>query len=167
MNSNRAAISAAEYARRLAGARAVMAAAGIGRLCDHDRRSFHTRQAVILGKAGDPVWWGRRKATGGARRTVRRSDDDILGDADHSVQSTTRHPMEEPARDLDERGLATARIGVEKEDHYHSAKAHEVLAAGLPSATRADATARVNRCRAAKSDEDLADMRKAARSSAT
>ena len=173
MDSFRAPFSAAEYARRLEAARAAMSAAGLDGLVitdpsnmawltGYDGWSFYTHQAVLLGPAGAPVWWGRAQDMNGARRTVWMGDDSILGYADHFVQSTTCHPMQELARHLAERGLGRARIGVEKENYYYSAKAHEELAAGLPNATLADATALVNWCRAVKSDAELAFMRKAA-----
>jgi len=173
LDSFRAPFSAAEYTRRIGKARAAMAAAGldaivvtdpsnIAWLTGYDGWSFYTHQAVILGQEGDPVWWGRQQDTNGARRTVWMGEANILGYADHFVQSTTCHPMEELARHLAARGFAAARIGVEKENYYYTAKAHEVLSAGLPNATLADATALVNWCRAVKSDEELAFMRKAA-----
>ncbi|GGD40845.1 M24 family metallopeptidase [Sinisalibacter lacisalsi] len=173
MDSFRAPFSASEYARRLEAARAAMALAGldalvvtdpsnIAWLTGYDGWSFYTHQAVILDHAEDPIWWGRMQDTNGARRTVWMGADRILGYADHFVQSTTCHPMQELARHLVERGFATGRVGVEKENYYYSAKAHEVLGVSLPDARLADATALVNRCRAVKSDEELGLMRKAA-----
>lgn len=173
MDSFRAPFSLAEYDRRIAKTRAAMEAAGldvlvvtdpsnIGWLTGYDGWSFYTHQAVILGPEGAPIWWGRAMDANGARRTVWMGEDDILGYADHFVQSTTRHPMQDLARVLGERGLAAGRIGVEMENYYYSAKAHAVLSAGLPNATLTDATALVNWQRGVKSDEELGFMRKAA-----
>jgi ectoine hydrolase len=117
---------------------------------------------VILGHEGEPVWWGRGQDANGARRTVWMKPESILGYADHFVQSTERHPMQELARHLSDRGFEGARIGVEMENYYYSAKAHAVLVEELPLARLTDATALVNRCRGVKSEEELAFMRKAA-----
>jgi ectoine hydrolase len=97
---------------------------------------------------------------------VRTVDTDAVGVAsypDNFVQSTERHPMQHLAGVLTDLGLARARIGVEMENYYYSARAHAVLTAALPDATLCDATALVNRERGCKSPEELAFMRKAAR----
>ncbi|MEK6216708.1 MAG: M24 family metallopeptidase, partial [Boseongicola sp.] len=73
------------------------------------------------------------------------------------------HPMEDLAQKLGNLGLKQARIGVEMENYYYSAKAHAVLTANLPEAKFIDATALVNWQRAVKSDEEIAFIRKAAR----
>ena len=173
MDSFRAPFSAGEYARRLSRVRTEMTARGldtlvitdpsnIAWLTGYDGWSFYTHQAAILGLEGDPLWWGRMQDPNGARRTVWMSAEHVLGYADHFVQSTTCHPMEELARHLGERGFAMGRIGVEKETYYYSAKAHEVLTDRLPDARLEDATGLVNWQRAVKSEEELAFMRKAA-----
>ena len=71
--------------------------------------------------------------------------------------------MQHLARLIEELGHGKARIGVELENYYYSAKAHLTLVAKLPGADFADATALVNRQRTVKSDEELAFMRRAAR----
>jgi ectoine hydrolase len=87
----------------------------------------------------------------------------ILGYGDQFVQSTVIHPMQDLAEQLKARGLGAARIGVEMENYYYSAKAHAVLSAELPGAALIDATALVNWQRLVKSEEELAFVRKAAR----
>ena len=166
--------SSAEYARRIAKTRAAMERAGIdvlfatdpsnqAWLTGYDGWSFYVHQGVILPMEGDPVWWGRSQDANGALRTVWMADDRIIGYADSYIQSTTSHPMEDLALRLTGLGFGAARIGVEMENYYYSAKAHAVLAARLPNATLVDATALVNWQRMVKSDEELAFMRKAAR----
>jgi ectoine hydrolase len=71
--------------------------------------------------------------------------------------------MQHLAGVLTEMGLGNARVGVEMENYYYSAKAHAVLFDTLHGATPVDATALVNRERGCKSPEELAFMRKAAR----
>ena len=71
--------------------------------------------------------------------------------------------MQDLAAHLKARGLAQARIGVEMENYYYSAKAHAVLSDKLPDATLIDTTALVNWQRLIKSDVEIGFIRKAAR----
>lgn len=165
--------SPAEYDRRLALARAAMERAGVdvlfvtdpsnmAWLTAYDGWSFYVHQGVILPLEGAPIWWGRGMDGNGARRTCWLPADHIRPYPDSYVQSTERHPMQHLAALLQEIGAGRARLGVEMENYYYSAKAHAVLGAELPEATLIDATALVNWCRAVKSDEEIAFMRRAA-----
>ena len=166
--------SQAEFNRRIAKTRAAMDAAGIDLmfitdpsnqawLTAYDGWSFYVHQGVLLGMEGEPIWWGRYMDMLGGRRTCWMDHDNILGYADHYVQSTVRHPMQDLAEHIRARGFEKARIGVELENYYYSAKAHQVLSEELPDATLVDATALVNWQRLIKSDEEIAFIRKAAR----
>ena len=165
--------SAAEYDRRIALTRAAMARAGLDALfvedpsnmawlTGYDGWSFYVHQGVILTHEGAPVWWGRNMDANGARRTAWLPDDNLRPYGDAYVQSTERHPMQHLAGLLGDMGLERARIGVEMENYYFSAKAYTTLLAALPRATITDATALVNWQRGVKSDEEIAFMRKAA-----
>ncbi|TNF21897.1 MAG: M24 family metallopeptidase [Rhodobacteraceae bacterium] len=166
--------SEAEYARRLAKTRAAMAEQGLDALLvsdpsnmawltAYDGWSFYVHQGVIVLPDADPIWWGREQDSNGALRTVWMDDDRIFGYADHFVQSTERHPMQDLAVRFGDLELSAARIGVEMENYYYSAKAHAELVNWLPQCEIADATALVNWCRAVKSDEEITFMRRAAR----
>ncbi len=166
--------SQAEFDRRIAQTRKSMEAHGIDLLfvtdpsnqnwlTAYDGWSFYVHQGVLLGMEGDPIWWGRYMDMLGGRRTCWMTDANILGYADNFVQSTERHAMQDLAVQIKEMGLAKARIGVEMENYYYSAKAHAVLTQELPEATFVDATAVVNWQRLVKSDEEIAFIRKAAR----
>lgn len=87
----------------------------------------------------------------------------ILGYGDQYVQSTQIHPMEDLAQVLKDHRLEKANIGVEMENYYYTAKAHEVLKTELPNARLTDATALVNWQRLVKSDAEINFIRKAAR----
>ncbi len=174
MGPHAAPFSRAEYDRRLAKTRVAMQRAGIDLLfitdpsnqnwlTGYDGWSFYVHQGVILPLDGDPCWWGRMQDTAGAERTVWMPQACILGYADHYVQSVIRHPMQDLAARLIGLGHGSARIGVEMDNYYYSAKAHAVLTAALPNATLVDATALVNWQRLVKSKPELAFMRKAAR----
>ncbi|MFV2035834.1 MAG: M24 family metallopeptidase [Halocynthiibacter sp.] len=173
MAIDNAPFSATEYQCRLTKTRSAMATAGIDLLfvtdpsnqawlTGYDGWSFYVHQGVILTQQGDPIWWGRVQDANGARRTVWMEDSQVLGYADNYVQSTQRHPMQDLAGHLKELSHATARIGVEMDNYYYSAKAHAVLGAELPEATLVDATALVNWQRGVKSDEEIGFIRKAA-----
>ncbi len=163
-----------EYARRLAKVRKAMSERGLDALfvedpsnmawlTGYDGWSFYVHQGVIVTHDRDPVWWGRGQDANGALRTVWMADDCVAGYADNFVQSTTRHPMQDLAAHLRAMGLQRARIGLELENYYFSAKAFLVLRAELPDAALEDATALVNWQRAVKSAEEIGFMRKAAR----
>ncbi|WP_113911603.1 M24 family metallopeptidase [Roseovarius dicentrarchi] len=166
--------SSAEYQRRLVKTRHAMKAAGIdvlfctdpsnqNWLTAYDGWSFYVHQGVLVTLDGPPVWWGRYMDMMGGRRTCWMEDEHILGYEDHYIQSTVRHPMQDLAARIKGMGLGSARIGVEMENYYYSAKAHAVLTAELPEAEFIDATALVNWQRLVKSDEEIGFMRRAAR----
>jgi ectoine hydrolase len=174
MTQSNAPFSQAEYDRRLSLTRTAMAEAGLDAifvtdpsnqawLTGYDGWSFYVHQGVIVTQAGEPIWWGRHMDMLGGRRTAWMDHANILGYGDHYVQSTERHPMQDLAAHLKARGLSRARIGVEMENYYYSAKAHAVLSQELPAATLLDATALVNWQRLVKSGDEIAFMRKAAR----
>lgn len=166
--------TAAEYERRLSLTRTAMAKAGLdvliatdpsnqAWLTGYDGWSFYVHQAVIVPLEGKPFWWGRRQDANGAVRTVNLDKTDVAFYTDDFVQSTVRHPMQDLAVKLAERGLAAGTVGVEMDNYYFSAKAYTTLLTSLPGAKIADATALVNWQRAIKSAEELAFMRKAAK----
>ncbi|MCV6591459.1 MAG: M24 family metallopeptidase [Silicimonas sp.] len=132
-------------------------------LTGYDGWSFYVHQGVIVTMEGAPIWWGRHMDMLGGRRTCWMEPDNILGYGDHFVQSTVVHPMQDLATHLKARGLMRARIGVEMENYYYSAKAHAVLTEEMPEATLVDATALVNWRRLVKSEDEIAFIRKAAR----
>lgn len=163
-----------EYLRRLSITRAAMAKAGVdvliatdpsnqAWLTGYDGWSFYVHQAVVVPLDGKPIWWGRRQDANGAVRTVNLDATDVASYTDNFVQSTERHPMQDLAAKLTERGLDKARIGVEMDNYYFSAKAYTTLLENLPNATLVDATAMVNWQRATKSAEEIAFMRNAAK----
>ncbi|QFU09492.1 putative peptidase [Rhodobacteraceae bacterium THAF1] len=165
--------SQAEFDRRIALTRRAMEREGLDALfvtnpsnmnwlTGYDGWSFYVHQGVLLLPDGAPVWWGRRMDSFGARRTAWMSADYIRDYTDDYIQSDDLHPMETLAALFAEHGLASARIGVEKENYYFTARALEVLLEQMPQATFADATNTVNWQRTVKSDEELVVMRKAA-----
>jgi ectoine hydrolase len=163
-----------EYADRLAKTRRALEAKGVDLLIvsdpsnmawltGYDGWSFYVHQAVIVPPQGEPIWYGRGQDANGAKRTSYLSHDNIIGYADHYVQSTERHPMDYLAQALAERRLDKLTIGVEMDNYWFSAAAFASLQKHLPNARFVDATALVNWRRAVKSAQELDYMRKAAR----
>jgi ectoine hydrolase len=166
--------SSAEYQRRLDLVRSDMSKRGIDVLfledpsnmawtTGYDGWSFYVHQGVVVFLDEEPIWWGRRQDANGARRTVWMDDARVASYADHFIQSSERHPMQDLARLLELRGYGNKKIGVELENYYFSAKAFLTLQNELPNADFIDATSMVNWLRAVKSGEELVFMRKAAR----
>ncbi len=166
---------APEYEARLARIRRRMEAAGLdllvitdpasmNYLTGYDAWSFYVPQAVLLPISGaGPVWVGREMDAASARLTTSLPDPDIVGYADHYVESPVAHPMQEVARVIRDRGWGRARIGVEMDAHYFTARSLEALRSGLPEAGFGDAYLLVNWLRTVKSPAEIEVMRQAAR----
>lgn len=160
-----------EYAQRLLKVRLAMERAGfdvlvvsdpsnMAWLTGYDGWSFYTHQAVVITHHDEPLWWGRAQDSNGARRTVYMGHDRIVGYPDEYVQSTERHPHQHLAGLMSDLGLG-GRIGVELDNYYYSAAAHQHLTDGLKDASLADAAGLVNWQRAVKSPQELTYMRAA------
>ncbi len=167
----------AEYAARLTRTRAAMQTRGIevlliadpsniAWLTGYDAWSFYVPQCALIPQNDAPFWWGRGIDVACAKLTI---DDavmpraHILGYDDALVQNPPHHPMTDLAAQLQSRGFATAAIGVEMDNYYYSAAAHQTLTAKLPNADWHDATGLVNWQRAIKSKAEIDCMRLAAR----
>lgn len=162
-----------EYQRRLDKTRIAMAQAGLDAifvtdpsnqawLTGYDGWSFYVHQGVILTMTGEPIWWGRHMDMLGGRRTCWMDHTNIVGYGDHYVQSTQIHPMQDLAARLKSLELERARIGVEMENYYYSAKAHAVLTGALSEAEWVEASVLVNWQRLIKSEAEIGFIRKAA-----
>ena len=165
---------ATEYAGRLQKTRAEMALRGLDAifvtdpsnmawLTGYDGWSFYVHQGVLLTHEGEPVWWGRAMDAVGAQRTTYMHHDNIIGYDDTYVQNPDKHPMATLATLIHDRGLATARVGIEMDNYYFTAAAFLALQSGLSMARLQDATGLVNWQRAVKSETEIKYMRAAAR----
>ena len=166
--------SRAEFAERLQKTRVAMERLGLDLLVvtdpsnmnwltGYDGWSFYVHQCVLVAKEGEPVWFGRGQDAQGAYRTAYMGRDNVVGYADHYVQSTERHPMDYLSQVITERGWSNGVVGVEMDNYWFSAAAFATLQAGLPEATFTDATNLVNWQRAVKSKQELDYMRRAGR----
>ncbi|TIM28846.1 MAG: M24 family metallopeptidase [Mesorhizobium sp.] len=133
-------------------------------LTGFDGWSFYTPQAVIicLSETG-PIWFGRAQDAKSAQITTDIPTCDIIGYSEPLVHHPSKHPFDELCDLIQTRGWASARIGVEMDAHYYTARAHRHLVAGLPNARFADSRELVNWARLVKSEAELVYMREAGR----
>lgn len=167
----------AEYTARLTRTRTAMQTRGIevlliadpsniAWLTGYDAWSFYVPQCALIPLNDAPFWWGRGIDVACAKLTIIDAvmpRAHILGYDDALVQNPPHHPMTDLAAQLQSRGFANAAIGVEMDNYYYSAAAHQTLTAKLPEADWHDATGLVNWQRAIKSQAEIDCMRLAAR----
>lgn len=165
--------SADEYQQRLARTKQLMAEKGIDLLLlsspanhfyltGYDGHSYYTPQMVLVSMDEEyPIWYGRKMDSVGARFTVYMPEEYIVPYGDKYVGSAEFHPMHYLADIVKERGWERARIGVEMDDYYYTAKWHQILTTALPQATFVDAFLLVNRVRMKKSAQEIAYMMEA------
>lgn len=165
----------AEYADRLAKTREEMERrsldallvtdpANMYYLTGYDAWSFYVPQAVIVPRAEEPpIWVGRGMDAPSAVITTRLPPERILTYADDYVESPTKHPMQHIAKVLAENAWERARVGVESDAYYFTARQLQVLQESLPEAEFPDAYLLVNWIRTVKSALEIEYMRQAAR----
>lgn len=132
-------------------------------LTGYDGWSFYVPQAVIVHQDAEPVWFGRTMDANAARITTSLSDGDIVPYPDFYVHNPERHAMDFLAEEIGRRGWGSARIGLEMDADYFTARAYEALRAGLPNARFGDNHHLVNWERLVKSPAEVDLIRTAAR----
>ena len=157
----------AEYEARVARTKARMVAEGVELLLvaspanqfyltGYDGWSFYTPQMVLLHlEAEEPIWFGRKMDSVGAELTVYMDEANILPYPDSYVASRERHPMQFLVEVIKQRGWDRARIGVEMDDYYYTARWHEILTHELGDARFQDNTLLINWCRLKKSEREI------------
>tara|TARA_Y100000588_G_C14246418_1_gene921629 strand:- start:607 stop:1800 length:1194 start_codon:yes stop_codon:yes gene_type:complete len=162
----------AEYGRRLAETKKRMADAGfdliicqdpanMNWLTGFDGWSFYTPQVVLVHLDEEPIWFGRAQDAKAAHITTDIPPNNIIGYSEKLIHHATGHPYDELADLIKHRGWSSARIGVELDAHYYTARAHAHLVKGVPNAKVADSAQLVNWARLVKSDAELVYMREA------
>ncbi|MBL8709221.1 MAG: M24 family metallopeptidase [Rhodospirillaceae bacterium] len=165
----------AEYKRRVADTRRRMRDAGLDLIICQDPAnmcwltgfngwSFYVPQCVVVHVDEDwPVWFGRAQDAKCAHVTTDLPDRQIVSFSERLVQHKTEHPYDELAELIRSRGWGKARIGVEMDAHYYTARCHAHLVMGLPEASFSNNGDLVNWARLVKSEAELALMREAGR----
>ncbi len=136
-------------------------------LTGYDGWSFYTPQMVVVTlDHEEPIWFGRKMDAVGAEFTVFMDHGRIVPYDDSFVASTEKHPMHALVGLIRENGWDRARIGVEMDDYYYTARWHEILTSNLPDARFTDAFLLVNWVRLRKSDREIEYMMQAGKISA-
>ena len=167
------AFETAEFQRRVAKVKSRMEKAGfdllmcqdpanMGYLTGFDGWSFYTPQAVLVHLEEEwPVWFGREQDAKSAHITTDLPAGNIIAFSEPLVHHRTQHPFDELCDLIKARGWGKARIGVDFDAHYYTARAHHHLTTGLPDAAISDNRELVNWVRLVKSPAELAYMREA------
>lgn len=162
-----------EFQRRVADVKQRMTEAGfdllvcqdpanMGWLTGFDGWSFYTPQAVVVHTDEEwPIWFGRAQDAKSAHITTDLPAANIIGFSEPLVHHPTQHPFDELCQLIIDRGWGAARVGVDYDAHYYTARAHHHLVSGLPNATVSDNRELVNWARLIKSEAELAYMREA------
>ena len=133
-------------------------------LTGFDGWSFYTPQAVLFHRDDRfPVWFGRAQDALSAVLTTDLPGDNIVAFSEPLVHHPDRHPFDELCELIRQRGWSSARIGVELDAHYYTARTHRHLVDGLEGARIADNRELVNWARLVKSSAELTYMREAGR----
>ena len=138
--------------------------ANMGWLTGFDGWSFYTPQCVVVHTdEAAPIWFGREQDAKSAHITTTLPAANIIGFSEPLVHHPTQHPFDELCDLIKARGWGSARIGVDLDAHYYTARAHQHILAGLPDATITDNRELVNWARLIKSEAELVYMREAGR----
>ena len=131
-------------------------------LTGFDGWSFYMPQAVLVHRdEAFPIWFGRAQDAGSATITTGLPAGNIVAYSESLVHHRTKHPFDELCDLIRQRGWGRARIGVDFDAHYYTARAHQHLVSGLPDAVVADNRELVNWARLVKSPAEIAYMREA------
>ena len=167
--------SSDEYARRVSKVQTMMREHGFdvlicqdpANMCwltGYDSWSFYTPQCVVLGvDDARPTWFGRPQDAKAAVVTTGLPAENIATYSEALVHRADGHPYDDLCAHLRDRGAGAARIAVELDAHYYTARAHRHLVDGLADATFADSGELVNWAKAVKSEPELDLMRQAGR----
>ncbi|HEU4826033.1 MAG TPA: M24 family metallopeptidase [Dongiaceae bacterium] len=165
----------AEYGKRVADTKRRMQATGFDLIVCQDPAnmcwltgfngwSFYVPQCVLVHVEEEwPIWFGRAQDAKCARVTTDLPDPNIVPFSERLVQHKTEHPYDELAQLIQARGWANARIGVEMDAHYYTARCHAHLVKSLPNARFSNNGDLVNWARLVKSPAELKLMREAGR----
>lgn len=165
----------AEYAKRVADTKKRMQAAGFDLIIAQDPAnmcwltgfngwSFYVPQCVLVHVDEEwPLWFGRAQDAKCARVTTDLPDRNIVPFSERLVQHKIEHPYDELAQLIQSRGWDKARVGVEMDAHYYTARCHAHLVNGLPNAKFSNNGDLVNWARLVKSPAELKLMREAGR----
>ena len=133
-------------------------------LTGYDGWSFYVPQGVIVSLDKDePIWFGRKQDSNGARITTFLKEENILGYPENLIQSPPSHPYDYVANFIHENKWEKKNIGVEMDSYYYTAENHNRLITKCPNANFKDGHLLVNWIRYIKSDAEIAFMQEGAK----
>tara|TARA_B100000965_G_scaffold285757_1_gene243669 strand:+ start:547 stop:1719 length:1173 start_codon:yes stop_codon:yes gene_type:complete len=133
-------------------------------LTGYDGWSFYVPQGVIVAIDKDePIWFGRKQDSNGARITTFLKDENILGYPENLIQSPPSHPYDYVVNYIHENKWANKNIGVEMDSYYYTAENHERLVKNCPNAKFINGHLLVNWIRYIKSETEIAYMKEGAK----
>jgi len=131
-------------------------------LTGFDGWSFYVPQCVLVHQEDEwPLWFGRAQDAKAADVTTELPAENIIPYSEPLVHHPVDHPFDELCALIDSRGWSAARIGVELDAHYYTARSHAHLLRGLPNASISGNGELVNWARLVKSEAELKLMREA------
>ena len=133
-------------------------------LTGYDGWSFYVPQGVIIALDKDePIWFGRKQDSNGARITTFLKEENIIGYPEKLIQSPPSHPYDYVANFIQENKWANKNIGVEMDSYYYTAENHERLKKQCPNAKFKNGHLLVNWIRYIKSDAEIEYMKEGAK----
>ncbi|PPR46817.1 MAG: Ectoine hydrolase [Alphaproteobacteria bacterium MarineAlpha5_Bin9] len=133
-------------------------------LTGYDGWSFYVPQVVIISLDKDqPIWFGRKQDSNGARITTFLKNENILGYPEKLIQSPPSHPFDYLSIFIKENKWENKNIGVEMDSYYYTAECHNRLLNHCPNANFKNGYLLVNWIRYIKSDSEIAYMKEAAK----
>ena len=133
-------------------------------LTGYDGWSFYVPQGVIVViDKEEPIWFGRKQDSNGARITTFLKDTNILGYPEKLIQSPPSHPYDYVANYIHENKWANKNIGVEMDSYYYTAENHQRLVRQCPNAKFKNCHLLVNWIRYIKSEAEIAYMKEGAK----
>ena len=125
----------------------------------YDGWSFYVPQGVIISLDYDePIWFGRKQDSKGAKITTYLKHENILGYPEDLIQSPPLHPYDYLVDFLKSKNWANKNIGVEMDSYYYTAECHERLKSNCPNASFHNAYLLINWIRLIKSDNEIKYM---------
>ena len=133
-------------------------------LTGYDGWSFYVPQGVIVSlDKVEPIWFGRKQDSNGARIKTYLKDENILGYPENLIQSPPSHPYDYVVSYIHENNWANKSIGVEMDSYYYTAENHARLLKQCPNAKFKNAHLLVNWIRFIKSDSEISYMKDGAK----
>jgi len=132
-------------------------------LSGHNAWSFYVHQMLLVSLDDEmPIFIGRyMDAFSGVVKTTWLDEAHVRAYPDYLVHNPPRHVMDYVSEVVKELGLDKKVIGLEMDNYYFTAAAHEALKRGLPNAKFADGDLIVNWVRIIKSEAEIALQMKA------